>query len=111
MYSCGRHGMEEVVGSIPTRSTKLPKCSRLTRSFAGAQDFASGLRRPLNGSSSIPIRSTNYFNSLPNPRPLLRSLPTQVSTQCALKIEDNLTNEELYMEVWKEPMVKVSARY
>src|SRR6267154_3024115 len=33
----------------------------VTRSFAGAQDFACGLRRPQNGSSSIPTRSTKTF--------------------------------------------------
>src|SRR6267154_2464448 len=32
----------------------------VTRSFAGAQDFACGLRRPQNGSSSIPTRSTKH---------------------------------------------------
>jgi hypothetical protein len=55
--------MEEVVGSIPTRSTSsFLNILRFGSFAAGAtQDFACGLGRPQNGSSSIPTRSTSSF--------------------------------------------------
>ena len=51
--------MEEVVGSIPTRSTSLRFKSFGIEVLRFAQDFACGLGRPQDGSSSIPTRSTN----------------------------------------------------
>jgi len=54
------HGMEEVVGSIPTRSTNF-QSARWGRSFAPLRISAAGSRL-LNASSSIPTRSTNSTN-------------------------------------------------
>ena len=64
--------MEEVVGSIPTRSTKFPSCLSLLyrldlRVLCCAQDFACGLGRPQNGSSSIPTRSTKSIAFVEDP--------------------------------------------
>src|SRR5579864_4322926 len=75
------HGMEEVVGSIPTRSTKFSPYIFEVQAFcwkgsfdsrrALAQDFACGLplrSRPQNGSSSIPTRSTRFSRLILNTR-------------------------------------------
>ena len=58
--------MEEVVGSIPTRSTnsQRPKGQEVLRY---AQDFGARLRRRAGASSSIPTRSTNFPAKLGTP--------------------------------------------
>jgi hypothetical protein len=59
------HGMEEVVGSIPTRSTKsLTNVSIRARvlsvHFIASRDFAWGLRHPRDCSNLIQTSSTRH---------------------------------------------------